>query len=174
MSLEINPKIEKFHRTIETQQLIQFLFKATETKRITYEELSIPAMGDCSHHGDKNNFLTSARKIVREGYGIEFKAIHNVGIQRMTDAEKIAKSARAHQQMVRKSKAVISSLASTKYYKLSAKDKVTHNTTTTIMGMVNAVNSPKTVIKMQKSIKEKKRPLGLKEGLKEWQRRNNK
>ena len=76
--------------------------------------------------------------------------------------------------MVRKSKAVISSLASTKYYKLSAKDKVTHNTTTTIMGMVNAVNSPKTVIKMQKSIKEKKRPLGLKEGLKEWQRRNNK
>ena len=92
MSLEINPKNEKFHRTIETQQLIQFLLKATETKRITYEELSIPAMGDCSHHGDKNNFLTSARKIVREGYGIEFKAIHNVGIQRMTDAEKIAKA----------------------------------------------------------------------------------
>ena len=172
MNLEINPKNEKFHRALETQQLIKFLLKTTETKRVTYEELSKPAMGDCSHHGDKNGFLVSARKILRESYGIEFKAIHNVGIQRMTDSEKVAKSTRTHQQMVRKSKAVISSLSSTKYYKLSAKDKLDHNTGLSIMSMVNHVNSPKMVDQIQKLVKTKKKPLSLKEGLREWKRRN--
>ena len=172
MNLEINPKNEKFHRALETQQLIQFLLKATETKRITYEELSKPAMGDCSHHGDKNRFLVSARKILRQNYGIEFKAIHNVGIQRMTDSEKVAKSTRTHEQMVRKSKAVISSLASTKYSKLSAKDKLAHNTGITVMHIVNHVNSPKMVNNIQKLVKTKKKPLSLKEGLREWKRRN--
>ena len=172
MSIELNPKNEKFHRTIETQQLIQFLLKATEKKALTYKELSKPAMGDCSHHGDKNGFLTSARKVLRESYGIEFKAIHNVGIQRMTDAEKVAKSVRTHQQMVRKSKAVISSLSSTKYHRLSAKDKLDHNTGLSIMSMVNHVNSPKMVNNVQKLVKTKKKPLSLKEGLREWKRRN--
>ncbi len=172
MNLEINPKNEKFHRTIETQQLIKFLLKATEKKILTYEALNVPAMGDCSHHGDKNRFLASARKILRQGYGIEFKAIHNVGIQRMTDSEKVAKSKRTHEQMVRKAKAVISSLASTKYSQLSAKDKLSLNTSVTIMGMVNHVNSPKMVDKIQKLVKTKKKPLSLKEGLREWKRRN--
>ncbi len=172
MSIELNPKNEKFHRTIETQQLIQFLLKATEKKALTYKELSKPAMGDCSHHGDKNGFLTSARKVLRESYGIEFKAIHNVGIQRMTDTEKVAKSVRTHQQMVRKSKAVISSLFSTKYHGLSAKDKIDHNAGISIMEMVNHVNSPKMVQKVQKLVKTKKKPLSLKEGLREWKRRN--
>ena len=172
MNLEINPKNEKFHRALETQQLIKFLLKTTETKRVTYEELSKPAMGDCSHHGDKNGFLVSARKILRESYGIEFKAIHNVGIQRMTDAEKVAKSVRTHQQMVRKSKAVISSLFSTKYHGLYAKDKIDHNTGISVMEMVNHVNSPKMVQRVQKLVKTKKKPLSLKEGLREWKRRN--
>ena len=172
MSLELNPKNEKFHRTIETQQLIKFLLKSTEAKRITYDELAIPAMGDCSHHGDKNRFLTSARRILRQSYGIEFKAIHNVGIQRMTDTEKVAKSKKTHEQMVRKAKAVISSLASTKYSKLSAKDKISLNTSVTIMDMVNHVNSPKMVDQIQKLVKTKKKPLGFKEGLREWKRRN--
>jgi len=172
MSIELNPKNEKFHRTIETQQLVKFLLKATEKKILTYEALNVPALGDCSHHGDKNRFLVSARKIVRESYGVEFKAIHNVGIQRMTDAEKVAKSVRTHQQMVRKSKAVISSLFSTKYHGLSAKDKIDHNTGISVMEMVNHVNSPKMVQRVQKLVKTKKKPLSLKEGLREWKRRN--
>ena len=51
---------------------------------------------------DKNRFLVTARRILRQSYGIEFKAIHNVGIQRMTDTEKVAKSKKTHEQMVRK------------------------------------------------------------------------
>ena len=90
----------------------------------------------------------------------------------MTDSEKVAKSTRTHQQMVRKSKAVISSLSSTKYHKLSAKDKLDHNTGLSIMSMVNHVNSPKMVNNIQKLVKTKKKPLSLKEGLREWKRRN--
>ena len=102
--VEVNPKYKKFHRAYETQLLINALGKIKQGSVISYESLSEIAIGNCRHGGDKNNFLNSARIILRKESGIEFKAIHNIGLRRMTDAEKIAKNDKLNDQIVRKSK----------------------------------------------------------------------
>ena len=87
----VNEKREPFCRAIETSSLMKELEKLRDGEEITYEELSKIAMGNCAPTGIKKGFLKSARDILFKNKGVEFKAIPNVGLQRMTDEDKMEK-----------------------------------------------------------------------------------
>lgn len=171
--VEVNPKNKKFHRAYETQLIITALGKVKQGGIISYDELSEIAMGSCRHGEDKSNFLTSARIIVRKEAGIEFKAIHNIGLRRMTDSEKIAKNDKLNEQIVRKSKQGIASMASTNYDKLSDEDKVTFNKNMTLLNGHRVMGSAETVYKVVKAVRGRKEPLQLKEFAKMFNKRNH-
>tara|TARA_B100000809_G_scaffold260282_1_gene306902 strand:- start:616 stop:1164 length:549 start_codon:yes stop_codon:yes gene_type:complete len=163
MKWEIDPKNERFHRAFETNELIKALLKVKVGMQVTYKALSKVAMGDCAFHGPKYSFLLTARCIVRKQTGIEFKAIHNVGLRHMTDEEKITKSSLNMASIGKKAKRIVSSITSTNYHRLSADNKIEHNTNLSIMNAVGHMNSPEKIAKVQRAVKAKKEPLALTE-----------
>jgi len=172
MNIEVNPRNKRFLKAYETQALIKKLEKVKIGEEVTYKELAEIAMGSCKYNGEKYNFLWTAKECVFKKYGIQFTAVHNVGIRRMNDSEKIAKANRATASLNKKTKRNIHSVISTNYHKLSASDKVDHNTQLAILKEMNNVSSAKTVHKVKQVIAVKKKALSFKEGLAEWKRRN--
>ena len=174
--LSTEVKRKKFHRSWETLVLIKRLFLMKEDDQVTYEELSDIAKGDVSYDGDKANFLVSARQIVKKERGYEFKAIHNVGLRRMTTAEKVAKYAKFNYQIVKKCKAgmiSMSMLSQSDYNKLSKEDKMNHDTAMTMLNVHRVHGSAEVVHRVEKAIKEKRQPLALKEFVKAFNKKHS-
>lgn len=76
---------KKFHRSLITQQLVQFLSSAPEGQLIIYEQLSEIAC--CDIQRAKRHFLETALEIVSKDYGIIFRCEHGRGIVRLSAAE---------------------------------------------------------------------------------------
>ena len=174
--LDSEAKRKKFQRAYETDALVEKLLVMKEDEQVTYKELSDIAHGDVSYNGDKANFLVSARYIVKKDKGYEFKAIHNVGLRRMTTSEKVTKYSRFNHQIVKKSRAgmiSMSMLSPSDYNKLSEEDKVKYNTAFTMLNAHRKYGSPEVVHKVEKAIKERKEPLALKEFIKEFNKKNH-
>ena len=174
--LSTEVKRKKFHRAWETLELMKKLFSMKEDDKVTYQELSDIAKGDVSYDGDKANFLTSARQIVKKEKGYEFKAIHNVGLRRMTTAEKVAKYAKFNYQIVKKCKAGIismSMLSDSDYNKLTKEDKIKHDTTMTMLYVHKVHGGAEVVHRVEKAIKEKRQPLALKEFVKAFNKKHS-
>lgn len=166
--MTIDEKNQKFHRSIETQELIRVLGEMSPEEKITYEELSKVAMGNCAPGGEKNSFLHSARRIIAREKGFEFESIPNVGIKCMTDSDKVRKSERAMPLMARKAKRCMSSLISVEYGKLSESEKVRHNTTMSILNVVKTVGSADKMEKVKNLVQSTQSRLDLSETIKSF------
>ncbi len=100
----VNEKREPFCRAIETTGLMKDLEHLRDGELAEYPDLSKTAMGNCAPGGIKYGFLKSARDILFKNKGIEFKAIPNVGLQRMTDEDKNGKKPKNFAFISKKSK----------------------------------------------------------------------
>ena len=161
-------KNQKFQMSIETQELIRVLGRMSPEDEVTYQDLSVVAMGDCSPGGEKNSFLHSARRIIARDKGIEFESVPNVGIKCMTDADKVRRSGRVLPLMARKAKRCMSSLISVDYEKLSNDEKVRHNATMSIMNVVKTVGSADKVEKVKRLVEKTQSRLELAETIKSF------
>ena len=137
----INEKREPFCRAIETSSLMKELEKLRDGEEITYEELSKIAMGNCAPTGIKKGFLKSARDILFKNKGIEFKAIPNTGLQRMTDEHKMDKSQKTLPSYQRKVKKDMHRLTNIKYNDLSAAKQLEWNIQVTAYNVLKTVSS---------------------------------
>ena len=162
-----DPKVP-FCRAIETISLIKALKQYREGETVTYEELAKPAMGNCAPLNIKHSFLQSARAILFKEDAIEFKAIPNVGLIRMSDSDKIDKSKKALPSFTKKVKKEMHRLASVDYQNLSNDNKLYHNVNMSILNAIKVHSSGDGVNKVTKIIKQNPHPerLALEETLK--------
>ena len=154
----VNEKREPFCRAIETSSLMKELEKLRDGEEITYEELSKTAMGNCAPTGIKKGFLKSARDILFKNKGIEFKAIPNTGLQRMTDEHKMDKSQKTLPSYQRKVKKDMHRLANTKYDELSKDKQLAWNVQMTALNVLKVYSSGDGVNKISKTIASNPNP----------------
>ena len=164
----VNEKREPFCRAIETSSLMKELEKLRDGEEITYEELSKIAMGNCAPTGIKKGFLKSARDILFKNKGIEFKAIPNVGLQRMSDEDKMDKSQKTLPSYQRKVKKDMHRLTNIKYNDLSAAKQLEWNIQVTAYNVLKTVSSGDGVNIITKEIASNSNPdkLALEQTLK--------
>ena len=164
----INEKREPFCRAIETSSLMKELEKLRDGEEITYEELSKIAMGNCAPTGIKKGFLKSARDILFKNKGIEFKAIPNTGLQRMTDEHKMDKSQKTLPSYQRKVKKDMHRLTNIKYNDLSTAKQLEWNIQVTAYNVLKTVSSGDGVNIITKEIASNSNPdkLALEQTLK--------
>ena len=154
----VNEKREPFCRAIETTGLMQDLENLREGEIGEYPELSKTAMGNCAPGGVKYGFLKSARDILFKNKGIEFKAIPNIGLQRMTDEDKLDKSQKTLPSYQRKVKKDMHRLANTKYDELSKDKQLAWNVQMTALNVLKVYSSGDGVNKISKTIASNPNP----------------
>jgi hypothetical protein len=164
----VNEKREPFCRAIETTSLMKELEKLRSSEEITYEELSKIAMGNCAPTGIKKGFLKSARDILFKTKGIEFKAIPNVGLQRMSDEDKMDKSQKTLPSYQRKVRKDMHRLTSIEFNKLSTSKQLEWNIQMTATNVLKVFSSGDGVAVITKEIANNSNPdkLALEETLK--------
>ena len=164
----VNEKREPFCRAIETTSLMKELEKLRNGEEITYEELSKIAMGNCAPTGIKKGFLKSARDILFKTKGIEFKAIPNVGLQRMSDEDKMDKSQKTLPSYQRKVRKDMHRLTSIDFDKLSTSKQLEWNIQMTATNVLKVFSSGDGVAVITKEISNNSNPdkLALEQTLK--------
>ena len=164
----VNEARKPFCRAIETTSLIQELEKYRDSEEIPYDTLTKPAMGNCAPGGIKHSFLQSARTILFKEKGIEFKAIPNVGLLRMSDSDKIVKTKKALPTYNRKVKKDMARLASVEFDNLSKDEQLCHQVNFSILNSLQVQSSGEAVHKVNKTIASNPNPerLALEETLK--------
>ncbi len=164
----VDEKREPFCRAIETSSLMKELEKLRNGEEITYEELSKIAMGNCAPTGIKKGFLKSARDILFKTKGIEFKAIPNVGLQRMSDEDKMDKSQKTLPSYQRKVRKDMHRLTSIDFDKLSTSKQLEWNIQMTATNVLKVFSSGDGVAVITKEIASNSNPdkLALEQTLK--------
>ena len=137
----VNEKREPFCRAIETTGLMKDLEHLRDGELAEYPDLSKTAMGNCAPGGIKCGFLKSARDILFKNKGIEFKAIPNIGLQRMTDEDKMEKSQKTLPSYQRKVKKDMHRLTNIKYNDLSTAKQLEWNIQVTAINVLKTVSS---------------------------------
>ena len=164
----VNEKREPFCRAIETSGLMKDLEHLRDGELAEYPVLSKTAMGNCAPGGIKYGFLKSARDILFKNKGVEFKAIPNVGLQRMTDEDKMEKSQKTLPSYQRKVKKDMHRLTSIEYDKLSTSKQLEWNIQMTATNVLKVVSSGDGVNIITKEIASNSNPdrLALEQTLK--------
>ena len=164
----VDEKRTPFCRAIETIGLIKDLETLREGETGEYPELSKTAMGNCAPGGIKCGFLKSARDILFKNKGIEFKAVPNIGLQRMTDDDKMVKSQKTLPSYQRKVKKDMHRLTSIEYDKLSTSKQLEWNIQMTATNVLKVVSSGDGVNIITKEIASNSNPdrLALEQTLK--------
>ena len=164
----VDEKRTPFCRAIETIGLIKDLENLREGETVEYPELSKTAMGNCAPGGIKCGFLKSARDILFKNKGIEFKAVPNIGLQRMTDDDKMVKSQKTLPSYQRKVKKDMHRLTNIKYNDLSAAKQLEWNIQVTAYNVLKTVSSGDGVNIITKEIASNSNPdkLALEQTLK--------
>ena len=164
----INEKREPFCRAIETSGLMKDLEHLRDGELAEYPVLSKTAMGNCAPTGIKKGFLKSARDILFKNKGVEFKAIPNVGLQRMSDEDKMDKSQKTLPSYQRKVKKDMHRLTNIKYNALSTAKQLEWNIQVTAYNVLKTVSSGDGVNIITKEIASNSNPdrLALEQTLK--------
>ena len=164
----VNEKREPFCRAIETTGLMKDLENLKDGELAEYPDLSKTAMGNCAPGQIKSGFLKSARDILFKTKGIEFKAIPNVGLQRMSDEDKMEKSQKTLPSYQRKVKKDMHRLTNIKYNDLSTAKQLEWNIQVTAINVLKTVSSGEGVNIITKEIASNSNPdrLALEQTLK--------
>ena len=138
-----------FKRSIETQTLIDRLIKAdTENPIVTYKEMSEKLGYNVQHN---RGALYSARRIVLTEYKTAFSTIVNEGIKLMTGTD-IVKSEKDFGAYNRLSKRKKRKMLAVDYDALANEDKITYNTSVSILAVLAHVSSNRSVKKIEEKI----------------------
>jgi len=121
--------------SMDTRLLVQKMEKTEMGEVVEYNDLS-------NHIGrnvqDKARYvLESARRILVREHRMVFAAVRNVGLRRMDDSQLAAIGVDARKRINRASKRAISKITCVRNFEeLSNSDKVQHNTSLSLLGMV--------------------------------------
>ena len=164
----VDEKRKPFCRAIETTGLIKELKKYREGEEIPYDALTKAAMGNCSPGKIKYPFLKSARDILFKEDGVEFRAIPNVGLMRMSDKDKLSKAKRTIPSYNRKAKKDMHRLQNTDFDNLNPDEQLCHSVHLSILNVLRCSTSGDRVNKITKVIANNEQPerLALEETLK--------
>ena len=164
----VNEKRKPFCRAIETTSLMEELEKYRDSEEISYDALTKPAMGNCAPGGIKHGFLQSARTILFKEKGIEFKAIPNVGLVRMSDSDKIVKTKKVLPTYNKKVKKDMGRLASVEFDNLSKDEQLCHQVNFSILNCLQEQSSGTGIQTVNKTIASNPHPerLALEQTLK--------
>ena len=164
----VNEKREPFCRAIETTGLMKDLEHLRDGELAEYPDLSKTAMGNCGPGGIKCGFLKSARDILFKTKGIEFKAIPNVGLTRMSDSDKMVKTKKTLPSYNKKVKKDMHRLRSVEYDELTTDEQLCHNVNMSILNVLRCSTAGDGINKVTKTIANNKQPerLALEETLK--------
>ena len=164
----VNEKRKPFCRAIETTSLMEELEKYRDSEEISYDALTKPAMGNCAPGGIKHGFLQSARTILFKEKGIEFKAIPNVGLVRMSDSDKIVKTKKVLPTYNKKVKKDMARLASVEFDNLSKDEQLCHQVNFSILNCLQEQSSGTGIQTVNKTIASNPHPerLALEQTLK--------
>lgn len=140
-----------FVRSMETDTLAQMLLQLEIKETLTYAEMSDAigiAVTGSSHH------LRSARGIAEREGNMLFEPVPGHGIQRMepSDAPKIGAAAR--KRFRRKAKRCRRRMGFIPYTEMSPKTRHEVAIEQTVMGIVEASSSPKTVKRLEEEVEE--------------------
>ena len=164
----IDEERKPFCRAIETTSLMEQLEKLRDSEEIPYDALTKAAMGNCAPGGIKHHFLKSAREILFKEKGIEFKAVPNVGLMRMSDSDKMVKTKKTLPSYNKKVKKDMHRLRSVDYDELTSDEQLCHNVNMSILNVLRCSTAGDGVNKVTKTIANNKQPerLALEETLK--------
>ena len=164
----VDEKRKPFCRAIETTSLMEELEKYRDSEEISYDALTKPAMGNCAPGGIKHGFLQSARTILFKEKGIEFKAIPNVGLLRMSDSDKIVKTKKVLPTYNKKVKKDMARLASVEFDNLSKDEQLCHQVNFSILNCLQEQSSGTGIQTVNKTIASNPHPerLALEQTLK--------
>ena len=167
-----NPTVDEerkpFCRAIETTSLMKEREKYRDSEEIPYDALTTAAMGNCAPGGIKHHFLKSARDILFKEKGIEFKAIPNIGLVRMSDSDKMVKTKKTLPSYNKKVKKDMHRLRSVDYDELTSDEQLCHNVNMSILNVLRCSTAGDGVNKVTKVIANNNKPerLALEETLK--------
>jgi len=164
----VDEKRKPFCRAIETTGLIEELKKYREGEEVPYDALTKAAMGNCAPGKIKYPFLKSARDILFKEDGVEFKAIPNVGLVRMSSKDKLDKAKRTLPSYNRKAKKDMHRLQHTDFDSLNPDEQLCHSVHLSILNVLRCSTSGDRVNKVSKVIANNEQPerLALEETLK--------
>jgi hypothetical protein len=164
----VDEERKPFCRAIETASLMKELEKYRDGEEIPYDALTKAAMGSCHPGGIKHHFLKSARDILFKEQGIEFKAIPNVGLTRMSDSDKMVKTKKTLPSYNKKVKKDMHRLRSVEYDELTNDEQLCHNVNMSILNVLRCSTAGDGVNKVTKVIANNTQPerLALEETLK--------
>jgi hypothetical protein len=145
--------------SIEAQELIRRLLRASVGDVISYAELSVVAMGDVQDQ--KRGVLTTARKRVLEDHDMVFEAISNVGLKRLNDEEIVITAEAPLVRINRLANRGKRKLACVDYDNLENELKIKYNARGTLLAFHYHSTKPRQL----KSIEQKVEKLGSQLGL---------
>lgn len=149
--------------SIEAQELIRRLLRATVGEVITYAELSVVAMGDVQEQ--KRGVLTTARKRLLEDHDMVFEAISNVGLKRLNDEEIVVTGEAPLVRINRMARRGMRKLACVDYDNLANDLQIKHNARFTLLNFHYQSTQPRQVKSIEQKVEKRGSRLGLQETL---------
>lgn len=141
-----------FERSIETSELIKKLSVLKQGDLIKYSDLATTAMGDCSPGGIKYHYLLSARRALLNQHNMLFRAIPNEGLERLVDAQIVARSIKKLTNITRRAKGEMRILTFCDFDKLTPEQRLTHNTNMSVLNVMKTVGQADKVNKIKNQI----------------------
>jgi len=160
-----------FERSIETSELIKKLSLLNQGDLIKYGDLATIAMGDCSPGGLKYHYLLSARRALLNKYNMVFRAVPNEGLERLVDAQIVARSVKKLANVTRAAKKEMRILTFVDFDKLSPEQMLTHNTNMSILNVMKTVGQADKINKIKNQIGNMGNRLEIAETIKAFQGR---
>lgn len=105
------------------------------------------------------------RRISLREHRIAFDVVQNVGVQRLSDAEKVQSGTRALAHINRTARKTVEMISSVDYEQLDSESKIAHNARVSMFGALAAISKPKVVKRLEGEAVKSQRVIGLKETL---------
>jgi hypothetical protein len=157
--------LHRFELSLETQQLERLLRDVVIGDVVTYSALSAAIGRDVQH--DARHFLTSARRrLLRDPWRLVFRAVPNIGLERLDDAGKIGRG-RWHLRRARSqaSKAIVTTKAVDDFTALPRELQTQHHVNLAQAGALRYLTSEAVTTRIVAAVTDPRPQLSLQQSL---------
>jgi len=145
-------KPRRFERSFEVSEIVRILSKSVPGDVINYTVLSEAIMGECSPGQSKYPYVLNARRILINEHRMVFKAVPNVGLERLNDIQIVDRSQRKLASTATAAKKEMRILTFVDYDELSESLQLTHNTQMSIFNVIKTVGQVDKIKKVRSEI----------------------
>lgn len=156
---EINGKVPRFRRTIDTQTVIDRLEKTAPGELVTYKELSELIGRDIADGA--RHVLQSAKRALQKHRQMVFAAVTKQGVRRLDDAGIVDTGTAAVKRIGRAARHAGVTLACADFDKLDDGRRVKHNAVLSYFGVVEAISKKGAIAKIETRVAKTQQRLPL-------------